>query len=214
VGLLEPFCGLQLVNLGSLDGGEYSASSVLAFHVLLYFKLGSPGDYLHTDLLQSSVVVLDVPVGSEGGGNSVLLLHVELLGLVPLSGHLVELVCGLDLERVDTGDGGQLVIGVLRGLVCLLYLVPLVKPVGDLDLENRISGDGSRHVLSRQLRLGVLLNSVLLVNLLLDALGGSEGCVFSILLHNGDLLSHSSLQTHWHANPLKLRVVSFLRLAQ
>ena len=31
VGLLEPFCGLQLVSLGSLDGSEYSASGVLAF---------------------------------------------------------------------------------------------------------------------------------------------------------------------------------------
>jgi hypothetical protein len=99
VGLLEPFFSLQLVCLGILDSGEYSASSVLAFHVLLYLKLGLLGDYLHTDCLQCSVVVLDVLVGNEGGVNSVLLLHVELLGLVPLSGHLVELLCGLDPEK-------------------------------------------------------------------------------------------------------------------
>ena len=37
------------------------------------------------------MVVLDVLVGNKGCGESVLLLHV-LLGLVPLSGHLVELV--------------------------------------------------------------------------------------------------------------------------
>ena len=92
VGLLEPFCGLQLVFLGSLDIGEYSTSSFLAFHVLLYLKLGLFSDYLHTDYLQGSVVVLEVLAGSEGGVNSVLLLHVELLGLVPLSGNLVELV--------------------------------------------------------------------------------------------------------------------------
>ncbi len=190
--LLEPFLGLQLVSLGSLDGGEYSASSVLAFHVLLYLRLVSLGDYLHIDLLQCSMVVLDALVGSEGSVNSVLLLYVELLSLVPVSGHLVELVCGLDLERVDTGDGSQLFLGVLRGLVCLLYLVPLVKPVGDLDLENWITGDGGRHVLSLLLRLGVLLTSVLLVNLLVKLvwdLGSHDGvvgdgshCLFSVVL--------------------------------
>jgi hypothetical protein len=118
------------------------------------------------------VVVLDVLVGSEGGVNSVLLLHVELLGLVPLSGHLVELVRGLDLEKVDTGDGGQHVLGVLLGLVCLLYSVLLVKPVWDLDFVNLVTGDGGHHVLSTQLRLGVLLASVLLVNLHVELVGG------------------------------------------
>jgi hypothetical protein len=34
VRLLEPFLVTQLVSLGSLEGGEYSASGVLAFHVL------------------------------------------------------------------------------------------------------------------------------------------------------------------------------------
>jgi hypothetical protein len=101
VGLLELFLGIQLFCLGSLDGGEYSASGVLAFHVLLYLSLVCLSDCLHTDLRQCSVVVLDVlDVGSEGGVNSVLLLHVDLLGLVPLSGHLVELLRGLDLGKV------------------------------------------------------------------------------------------------------------------
>jgi hypothetical protein len=155
-GLLEPFFGLQLVSLGSLDGGKCSASGVLAFLTLVYCRLYSLSNYLHTDPLQCSVVVLDALVGSEGGVNSVLLLYVELLGLVPVSGHLVELVCGLDLEKVDTGDGGQHVLGILLGLVCLLFLVLLFKPVVDLDLENLIAGDGCRRVLSLQLRLGVL----------------------------------------------------------
>jgi hypothetical protein len=184
VGLLEPFFGLQLVSLGSLDGSEYSASGVLAFLALVYFKLSSLSDYLHTDLLQCSVVVLDALVGSEGGVNSVLLLYVELLSLVPLSGHLVELVCGLDLEKVDTGDGGQHVLGVLLGLVCLLFLVLLFKPVGDLDLENWITGDGDRHVLSLLLRLGVLLTSVLLVNLLVKLVGGL-GCENNVVGNGG-----------------------------
>jgi hypothetical protein len=117
------------------------------------------------------VVVLDVLVGSKGCVKSVLLLHV-LLGLVPLSGHLVELVRGLDLEKVDTGDGGQHVLGVLLGLVCLLYSVLLVKPVWDLDFVNLVTGDGGHHVLSTQLRLGVLLASVLLVNLHVELVGG------------------------------------------
>ena len=46
-------------------------------------------------------------------------------------------VCGLDLETVDTGDGGQLVIGDMLCLGCLLSLVLLVtllfKFVGGLD---------------------------------------------------------------------------------
>ena len=170
--LLELFLGIQLFSLGSLDGSEYSASGVLAFLTLVYFRLCSLSDYLHTDLLQCSVVVLDVLVGSEGSVNSVLLLHVELLSLVPVSGHLVELVSSFDLEKGDTGDGGQHVPGVLLGLVCLLFLVLLFKPVLDLDLENWITDDGDRHVLSLLLRLGVFLTSVLLVNLHVELVGG------------------------------------------
>ena len=37
--LLELFLGIQLFSLGSFDGGEYSASGVLAFHILLYLSL-------------------------------------------------------------------------------------------------------------------------------------------------------------------------------
>jgi hypothetical protein len=198
VGLLEPFCGLQLACLGSLDIGEYCASSFLAFHVLLYLKLGLLGDYLHTDCLQCSVVVLDVLVGSEGGVNSVLLLHV-LLGLVPLSGHLVELVGGLDLENADTGDGDQHGLGILLGLVSLLFLVLLFKPVGKLDLESWITGDVDRHRLSLPLRLGVLLTTVLLVSLLVklvcglgcegDVVGKVGQHVLSVVLRLGVLLN-------------------------
>ena len=114
------------------------------------------------------------------------------------------------LDDVDTGGGGQLVLGVQPRLAVLLDLVLLVKLhiqlfspvisqfsqigavildipravravfpnssdlsleghrvelVGDLGLENGVTGDGGRHVLSLLLRLGVLLNSVLLVSL-------------------------------------------------
>ena len=147
VRLLELLPGIQLVNCGSLEGSEDSASrsvsSVSALSVstftlnfsavvvvlevlvgseggvngvlLLHVKLlslvpfsghlveldgGKYSDCLHTDHCQCSVVVLDVLVGSEGGVNSFLLLHVDLLGLVPLSGHLVELLRGLDLGKV------------------------------------------------------------------------------------------------------------------
>jgi hypothetical protein len=73
-----------------------------------------------------------------------------------------------------------------------------------LDLENVDRGDVGQCVLGVLLCLDWLLFFVLLVDLLLDALGGSEGCVFSILLHHGDLLSHGSLQAHRHDNLLKL----------
>ena len=87
VKLLELVPGNQLVSLllGSLEGGEGGASSVLAFHVIFYLSLSSLSVYLHTDLLKFSVVVLDVLEGSEGGVNSVLLLHVELLSPVPVN---------------------------------------------------------------------------------------------------------------------------------
>jgi hypothetical protein len=85
VELLELVLGSQLVSLGSLEGGEGSASGVLAFHVILYLSLSSLSVYLHTDLLKFSVVVLDVLEGSEGGVDSVLLLHVELLSPVPVN---------------------------------------------------------------------------------------------------------------------------------
>ena len=127
-----------------------------------------------------TLIFLEVSVvleGNEGGGNSVSLLHVELLGLVPVDSHLGELVKGLYLENVNTSDGRQRVLGVL---LCL----------------------------------GCLLNFVLLVRLLLGVRGGSEGCVVSVLLHHGDLLSHSSLQAHRHDNPLKLCLgLCFLRNA-
>ena len=51
VELLELVLGIQLVSLGSLEGGEGSASGVLAFHVILFLRLGSLSVYLHTDLL-------------------------------------------------------------------------------------------------------------------------------------------------------------------
>jgi hypothetical protein len=157
-------------------GSRVSVVSFLLQHVrllepFLVTQLVSLGGCLHTDLLQDSVVVLDVLVGSEGCEKSVLLLHV-LLGLVPLSGHLVELVRGLDLVKVDTGDGGQHVLGVLLGLVCLLYSVLHVKPVWDLDIVNLVTGDGGHHVLSTQLRLVVLLATVLPVNLHVELVGG------------------------------------------
>jgi hypothetical protein len=157
-------------------GSRVSVVSFLLQHVrllepFLVTQLVSLGGCLHTDLLQDSVVVLDVLVGSEGCVKSVLQLHV-LLGLVPLSGHLVELVLGLDLEKVDTVDGGQHVLGVLLGLVCLLYSVLLVKPVLDLDFVKLVTGNVGHHVLSTQLRLGVLLASVLLVNLHVELVGG------------------------------------------
>ena len=51
VELLELVLGIQLVSLGSLEGGEGSASGVLAFHVILFLRLSSLSVYLHTDLL-------------------------------------------------------------------------------------------------------------------------------------------------------------------
>ena len=55
VELLKLVLGDQLVNdiLGSLEGGEGSASGVLAFHVVFYLSLSSLSVYLHTDLLRS-----------------------------------------------------------------------------------------------------------------------------------------------------------------
>ena len=84
-------------------------------------------------------------------------------------------MCGLDLEKVDTGDGDQHGLGILLGLVSLLFLVLLFKPVGKLDLESWITGDVDRHRLSLPLRLGVLLTTVLLVSLLVKLVCGL-GC--------------------------------------
>jgi hypothetical protein len=160
-------------------------------------------------VFKCSVVVLEALVGSEGGVISVLLLYVKLLGLVPVSGHLVELVCGLDLEKVDTVDGGQHVLGVLLWLVCPLFLVLLFKPFWDLDLENWITGDGDQHILSLLLRLGVLLTAVLLVNLLVKLVGdlGYENSVvgdggqrvLSVVLRLGVPLN-SVLLVNFHFN--------------
>ena len=70
---------------------------------------------------------------------------------------------------MNTGDGGQRLLGVLLRLGVLLNLVLLVsllsKLVGGLGFESGVIGDGGQHVLSVVLRLGVLLNLVLLVNL-------------------------------------------------
>ena len=51
VELLELVLGIQLVSLGSLEGGEGSASGVLAFHEILFLRLSSLSVCLHTDLL-------------------------------------------------------------------------------------------------------------------------------------------------------------------
>ena len=151
--LLEPFFGTQLVSLGSLNG------------------------CLHTDLLQYSAIVLEVLVGSEGGVNSVLLLHVHL-GLVPLSGHLVELVLGTlgggegCMASLQLHHGNLLSLSSPKhtcasifsnslwlGLVNSSDYVPCVWLV-DVD-----TGGGDQLVLGALPRLAGLFNCVLLVNL-------------------------------------------------
>jgi hypothetical protein len=115
------------------------------------------------------VGVLDVLEGIEGGVNSVLQPHVELLSLVPVNCHLVELVKDPGLENGVTGDGDRHVLSLLLplgGLLSSVLLVSLhVKLVGGLGFESGVVGDGGQRVLSVVPRLGVLLNSVLLVNL-------------------------------------------------
>jgi hypothetical protein len=64
------------------------------------------------------------------------------------------------------GFSGSVVSFLLQYVELLEHFfgIQLVKPVGDSDLENWVTGDGNRHVLSLLLGLHVLLTSVLLVS--------------------------------------------------
>jgi hypothetical protein len=80
-----------------------------------------------------------------------------------------------------------------------------VELVLDLGLENGVTGDGGRHVLSLLLRLGVLLSAVLLVKLVGDpglengVTGDGDRHVHSLLLRLGVLLN-SVLLVSLHVN--------------
>ena len=117
----------------------------------------------------------------------------------------------------DEGAGvGSVVVSVLLQYVELLELVLGDQLVNDI-LGSLEGGEGSASgVLAFHVVFYLSLSSLsfYLGELVLDTLGGGEGCVFSIQLHYGDLLSHSSLQAHRHDNPLKLGLgLCFLRNA-